>query len=382
MCLGLFSLFPIPLSSHSDESISAQNWNELALTTSQLAQSSSYCVLRVDPNLGIISSSGSYGEGVNPPIRFSRRATGNFELEFLTYKDVNGRELYPDITGLICQIEGVSGKVVFNQERKNLYVIQIFDHNLFNLIDSNVFIKVQARNENIDKGFYGFSADREDSSDEESTSYVEIHYNSITAGIGNAFTNKIESNVSVRKLSLARQLAADTRIANRLGYNNLPLTADENLEYWANLLDVKVDFEKQSRHTIRKILAAKYAIVKGNDKLNLDQSLTRLLGDRFVRVIYRENNDLSLYVTPTFVGNIGVPEIRKLTANGAYTSARSFVSIQIKDLATLDELLKKELEEFLNSTLPVWNTYELVNDNSGNFFTLDVENQLDLAPLA
>ncbi len=232
-------------------------------------------------------------------------------------------------------------------------------------------------------GAYGGSTDKHDVRTEV-IPYSWGWYLAIQGGRGSAYSKSRGTLVHAENIALARAEAARTRAAERMTCNAQPLTADERLEYWAQVLAVHRR-ENEPRWRLRLRCAAKYQTVLGPSPANVDAALQTLLGTAYVKSWRQVGASLAVPPTQTFWPGVNPGPVAYNLGGGTWLSERSNLVVEVQRPAGMTDsdlayLLNVQMFELLDRTLPAYMTFNWgFGVTSG--FVLDVS-KLDFNGLA
>lgn len=201
------------------------------------------------------------------------------------------------------------------------------------------------------------SLDKEDTITEQ-TPYAWIYYQEYTGALGSAFTILATGATHCRKLALGRLAAAIVRGAEKINANSVPVTADDMLGEWVQILQLRIT-GTETKQDIRIRAAAKFSTAKGAARPQIDQVCSDLLGSYFVAVVRNQGSDLANPPPNTKWPGIAPGSSIYAISSDAWLSERSsiFVSVNgptdIRD-ATFSQLVNVELFNELDRTLPAW----------------------------
>lgn len=221
-------------------------------------------------------------------------------------------------------------------------------------------------------GYYDGATDKEDTRTEQ-IPYAWIWYQEETGALGTAFTDSMSGDIHSRKLAVARLLCALQRGAEKINANSVPLTADDFLGEWVQLLGLRLK-GTESRQEIRQRAAAKFAATKGGTRPNIDAMCEALLGPVFVECIRFQGATLATEPPGTrwIGGTPGLPADN--LGGGAWISERSHLVVSVTQPTSVTDadffqLVNVEFFNELDRGLPAWMTF---NWSVGGYFILDV----------
>lgn len=377
MRFGAFCPFPLPLGGDYTANQHAATARDLT----SLRRSSNHYFITLHTDGYVESYVGINGEGTgNAPI-LTVLGTGEIRLSFPVYKDsVTDNLISTNITSAVGTInDGSFGFVIALVEpSKKSIIIRTLDSG-GNNIGARIAISINGHlKSNI--GYYGSSLDKIDSFDEEDIPYAFGFYSQLTAGLGDALTNRYDSWIHCRKLALARALAGDFRLGNKVSYNKLPGTSDELLNYWGEVLNVPY-INSETKEDYRLKLKNKYKTSQGPTIENEDNLIRELLGDGFVRCERVVGSDLASPPFPTYwLDNPGAPTYN--LGAGTWLSRRRHLVVVVKkpvnkSLSEFERLINVELFKLLDDLLPSTVTFSWAFESlDGLGFRLDVS-QMD-----
>ena len=229
-------------------------------------------------------------------------------------------------------------------------------------------------------GHYGGALDKLNSPTEGAAPYAWAFYRELRAARGSAYRTVYEGGktglVHSENLAAARSEAARWRASDKLQNNALPLTSDERLGAWREILAVET-YPGDTVHELRQRCAAKYQAAIGPTIRVVDEAVKKLLDTVFVRSWRFDGVDLATPPTPTFWPGINPgPAIYSL-GGGAWFSARCHFVVEVQQPAgmlqqTYLELLNVHLFRLLDQMLPAWATFNWAEGLSSGGFILDV----------
>lgn len=232
-------------------------------------------------------------------------------------------------------------------------------------------------------GHYGGALDKVDCRTEE-VPYAFIAYNELRAMRSSAYSTETGNLVDAENVAIARSSAARFRAGEKLATNGTPLTSDERLEYWVEVLDVPFH-PGDTRQEIRARCSAFYKLAEGATEPNVDLAIAELLGNNFVRTWRARGTDLANPPPQTFaLFTDGEVQTAGLTAytlgSGVWLSERAHLTVEVQLLEhqTLGEFLRMmnvDLFQLLDRMLPSDMTFNWALDVETGF-ALDVS-QLD-----
>lgn len=235
-------------------------------------------------------------------------------------------------------------------------------------------------------GDYDGATDKIASSTEGEVPYAWQWYQDYTAMLGSGFSQARAGIVHARKLALARSEAARSRAAERFLANCIPETSDELLPQWAQIL--RISTAGQPSWLVRQKCAAKFAAVRGSSAVDVDATLTELLGSAYIQSIRLNTDPLSTPPDPTFWPGVNNgPSVYSL-GGGTWFSKRAQLVVQLTrpsqaDLGQFLRLVNVDLFAVLDDLLPAtatftWTIFDKASVSAG--FLLDVS-RLDLTGL-
>lgn len=229
-------------------------------------------------------------------------------------------------------------------------------------------------------GHYGGALDKENSTTEGRVPYAWVFYRELRAGRGSAYRTVYEGTtqglVHAENLAASRSEAARWRAADKLSNNALPLTSDERLGSWMEILAVET-YPGDTMHDIRLRCAAKYQAATGCSERVVDEAVQGLLGAVYVRSWRFDGVDLATPPSPTYWPTINPGPATYSLGGGAWFSARSHFIVEVQQpagmsLSTYQELLNVHLFALLDRLVPAWATFDWAMGLSGGGFFLDI----------
>jgi hypothetical protein len=229
-------------------------------------------------------------------------------------------------------------------------------------------------------GHYGGALDKTNSLTEGRVPYAWIFYRELRAGRGSAYRTAYEGMVTglvhAENAAIARSEAARWRAGDKLENNALPLTSDETLGSWLQILNVHT-FPGDTIHEIRLRCASKYQALAGASARVIDESVEALLGPSFVRTWRITGTDLATPPTPTFWPVINPGPAAYSLGGGAWLSSRSFYTAEVVKLSTMStqtflELMNVHLFQLLDRSVPAWASFDWAIGLSSGGFLLDI----------
>lgn len=218
------------------------------------------------------------------------------------------------------------------------------------------------------------ASDKEDTRTE-SAPYAWIAYQEYTAAMGSAFTPLATGVVHCRKVALGRLAAALVRGAEKINANSVPVTADDMLGEWVQILQLRLT-GRETKQDIRVRAAAKFSATKGATRANVDQACADLLGRYFTSIIRHQGTDLANPPPGTKWPGIAPGATTFAISDGAWYSERSSIVVSVNaptDLqdAAFSQLVNVELFNELDRLLPAWmsHSWSVAADTHG--FLLD-----------
>ena len=229
-------------------------------------------------------------------------------------------------------------------------------------------------------GHYGGAQDKTNSLTEGRVPYAWIFYRELRAGRGSAYRSSYEGSVTglvhAENAAIARSEAARWRAGDKLENNALPLTSDETLGSWMQILNVHT-FPGDTIHEIRLRCAAKYQALAGSSARTIDESAESLLATSFVRTWRISGSDLATPPAPTFWPGVNPGPAAYSLGGGAWLSSRSFYVVEVSQDATMSsqtflELMNVHLFQLLDQTTPAWASFNWAMGLSDGGFLLDI----------
>lgn len=230
-------------------------------------------------------------------------------------------------------------------------------------------------------GHYGAALDKQNSQTEGRVPYAWVFYREFRGARGSAYRSVYEGIkegfVHAENLALSRSEAARWRCADKIKNNAIPLTSDELLGNWLEVLAVKTD-PNDTVQDIRIRCAAKYKASIGPLARYVDDSVSDLLGDAYVRSWRFRGTDLVTPPTPTYPEyspyNAGPSAYWLSTYAWLSTRAHYLVEVQKDPNMTMADfllLVNVRLFDLLDPLLPAWATFDW-STNVGDNFQLDL----------
>lgn len=177
---------------------------------------------------------------------------------------------------------------------------------------------------------------------------------------GSAYSRNRGTLVHAETVALARHEASLTRASERRRCNALALTADERLEWHAEVLAVKRADEP--RWKLRKTCAARDRAALGSATLTVDNALAMLLGAAYVRSWRQTGVDLDTPPTQTYWPTANPGTVNYDMGNGAWFSERQHLVVEVQRPAGMTQrdflyLMNVQLYDMLDRMLPAWATF-------------------------
>lgn len=126
---------------------------------------------------------------------------------------------------------------------------------------------------------YGASKDKQNAA-AEATPYAEGWYLFFQEARGDAYSRERTGLVHAENLALARNYAWQTRLAEQFASNQNPATAGVNMPEWVTILALD---PSASDEVNRAAARAKQQLRRGNSPTVIDEIVSTMLGDRWVR---------------------------------------------------------------------------------------------------
>jgi hypothetical protein len=231
---------------------------------------------------------------------------------------------------------------------------------------------------------YDGATDKMSSTTEGQRPYAAAFYIELRDNLrGSAFTKESGTLVHVENVAIARLMAALVRTGDKVRNNAIPSTADEKLDDWIKILNV-VSRAGDSDQSKREECAAQYRVAPGPTRQVVDDAISELLGDLFVKVHRFTGADLDNPPEPTHWPTINPGPADYDLGGGTWLSARSHLVVEVTEpsgvsLADYYYLVDAKLFRLLNRILPAYVTADwAVNVDDG--FALDVD-KLDFGAL-
>jgi hypothetical protein len=237
-------------------------------------------------------------------------------------------------------------------------------------------------------GHYGGALDKLNSPTEGRSPYAWAFYKELRGARGSAYRTVYEGVtqglVHSENVAAARSEAARWRASDKIANNALPLTSDETLGSWLQILAVEV-YPDDTIHDIRQRCAAKYQAAVGPIARYVDEAVEKLLGPAFVRTWRFDGVDLATPPAPTFWPVINPGPAAYSLGGGAWLSARCHFVVEVQQPSGTTqqaylELLNVHLFQLLDQTLPAWATFNWAENLSSGGFLLDIS-KLDFTGL-
>lgn len=231
-------------------------------------------------------------------------------------------------------------------------------------------------------GHYGAAPDKQNSTTEGRVPYAWVFYREMRAARGSAYRTVYDGEktglVHAENAAVARSEAARWRSGDKLSNNALPLTSDERLGSWVEILDVDV-LPSDTVHDIRLRCAAKYQAGIGCSMRVVDEAVATLLGAAFVRSWRYEGADLDSppYSTFPVLSPYTPGPVAYSLGFQAWLSARCHYLVEAQQPDTMTrqtflELMNVHLFALLDRMLPVWATFDWSVSVSSTGFLVDL----------
>jgi len=237
-------------------------------------------------------------------------------------------------------------------------------------------------------GQYGGALDKQNSDTEGRSPYAWAFYRELRSARGSAYRTVYEGTkeglVHSENAAAARSEAARWRASDKIANNALPLTSDELLGAWLEILAVEA-YPNDTVHDLRLRCAAKYQAAVGPIERYVDESVERLLGTAFVRTWRFDGSDLATPQTPTFWPVVNPGPAAYSLGGGAWLSSRCHYVVEVQQPSEMTqaaylELLNVHLFRLLDQLLPAWATFNWAENLSSGGFLLDIS-KLDFTGL-
>lgn len=208
-------------------------------------------------------------------------------------------------------------------------------------------------------GAYGGSDDKHDCRTEQ-IPHAWSWYRFYQDARGTAYSKSPRSLVHAETLALARHEASLTRASERRRCNALALTADERLEWHAEVLGVRRGNEP--RWQLRKTCAARDRAALGPAAPNVDDALRTLLGPAYVASWRQTGVDLATPPTQTYWPTANPGSAAYDLGSGAWFSERAHFVVEVQRPPGMNQrdflyLMNVQLYDLLDRMLPAWATF-------------------------
>lgn len=233
-------------------------------------------------------------------------------------------------------------------------------------------------------GHYGGALDKANSQTEGKAPYAWVFYRELRAARGSAYRTVYDGEktglVHAENLAASRSEAARWRSADKLANNALPLTSDERLLSWAEILAVE-SYPTDTIHDLRLRCAAKYRAAVGPTARAIDEAVQQLLGPAFVRIWRIRGTSLASPPVPTYWPTANPGPASYDLGGGAWLSSRCFFIVEAQQptgmpTAEFLELMNVHLFKLLDQILPAWASANWATNMTSTGFLLDIS-QLD-----
>lgn len=248
--------------------------------------------------------------------------------------------------------------------------------------------------ETANPGWYGGSKHKRES-DDGWVPTAWTFYDQLQSEQGSAYSKERSGPLHWENLADARMCAATQRAAEKIQRNAVPLSSDECLRYWVELLAVTVS-PYDTDEDIRENCDARFKGFSGNSYIQVQRTIESVLGaafdsvDRFIGVNFGTPPPITNWpktggFTSNDLGhglNGASGETPTNWRRGPWTSPRCRILIRIKrgalSPARQPHMMNVVLRETLERLLPVWVTWQW--SYAGDFI-LD-QSQLDVNALS
>ena len=172
--------------------------------------------------------------------------------------------------------------------------------------------------------------DKRDSETEGQHSYAASYYRQLRDELkGTAYARNTTGLLHCENIAAARFWAGLMRAADRQQNNTLPLTADEKLEEWVEILALPIK-PSDSRADIRTRCASHYRLLDGPRRQAIDDAVAETLGNLYIKTWRITGTSLSSPPDGTYwpTANPG-PSTHDL-GGGAWLSPRCHVVFEVE----------------------------------------------------
>ncbi len=211
-------------------------------------------------------------------------------------------------------------------------------------------------------GDYGGAKEKTDNTTENVIPYCAQVYHAIRSSRGSSYTDKAYTLVDAENLAMARLLSAVFyRTPEKYSASATPARADENIDYWADVLNVPSNGNDKDWE-IRERCAVHFKAAMGPNLSNVTDAVKSLLGDAFVDIHTYYEDDFDNPPTPTF-WNAGDDDGGAYSIGGhTWLSRRAHIRIEAVEPPGMTRseflnLMNVQLFQLLDPMLPSWCTY-------------------------
>jgi hypothetical protein len=194
---------------------------------------------------------------------------------------------------------------------------------------------------------------------------------------GDAFSTAPGSYTQIENIAIARMFAYTQNLADRLAASQLPMQADQAIDYWASLMNVGTTDDRDWQ--ARRKCAAKFALVTvGANTQSLNAAASLVFGSNFVRIDWNEGTLDSPPPNTFWPGGTSGPAGLNIGDGYAWTSTRHRFSIILTSLnnaetTRLMSVNRREFDEMLIDVMPPVNVWDYKINQNGDGFELSVD---------
>jgi len=203
---------------------------------------------------------------------------------------------------------------------------------------------------------YGASKDKQNSASEQ-IPYAESWYQHFQAARGDAYSRARTGLVHAENLALARHFAWQSRLAEQYASNQNPATAGVLMPEWVSILSLD---PTASDELNRAAAAAKQNLRRGNTPVVIDEMVSTLLGDRWVRN-WRTPGTLTSPPAETYGPAWETGPSAWDLGGGVWSSPRSKLTIEVNEPTDADvgdfTLAMSQLIRQLDDATPAYMTF-------------------------
>jgi hypothetical protein len=208
-------------------------------------------------------------------------------------------------------------------------------------------------------GDYGGSRDKRNCATE-SIPYTASWYDTMQGARGDLYSQDRSGLVHVENLALARHFAWQNRLAEQLYTNANSATAGVSLPEWVEILQIPVN-SGDTPADIRSALAAKEQQTRGPDPVTIDEQLSNLLGDYYVRT-WRTPGTLASPPDYTYGPAWDTGPLSWDLGGGTWASVRSRITVEVTapadaELGPWSAAIDRAMG-FLDDAEPVYVTFD------------------------